>query len=179
MEFGTPTLPTVEIEDVEGIVGGGLFGALQGGAIMQLLHLKLVSDLGALIGRPTYANGWLLMFVLGVVLAVPFLVFVAGSINTFVNKVIMLSSRSEILQKVLVPLLNISALGVTAYTLGQIYGLGIGLLHVVLVPVILTYVLGYSVPMLYGLAFPAVAVVLSWVVYGSMMGLVYGLTKEA
>lgn len=164
----------IDIGDVEAIIGGSLFGALQANVILHLGDLEALELLGATIGRPTLLAGAGMLFVYSVLLALPFLLFVSGSINAFVTRVIMLSRNSTLLQKVLVPLLNVSALGVTLFALGQIYGLLVGVVFFgVLVQLWLIVIGGPS-------ALPALGLVslFAWMTYGGMMGLVYGVALE-
>ena len=78
----------------------------------------------------------------------------------------------------LLPLVERSPTGVVCYALGQGYGLAIAVGHLLLVPLWLTPVMGVPTefPMLDHLGLWAV---IGWLVYGSMMGLVFGLVMEA
>ncbi|MFC6766362.1 hypothetical protein [Natrinema soli] len=90
----------------------------------------------------------------------------------------LLSSRNEHLQKILVPLLKRSALTTTTLALGNGYGIAVGVvLSLFLAPVWLTVAMG--VPM----AIPNVTIgglvgVIAWALYGGTLGLVYGLILE-
>lgn len=164
----------IDVGDVEAIVGGSLFGAFQANVILHIGDLEALRLLGATVGVPTLLGGAGMLFVYGLLLAIPFLAFVSGSINAFVTRIIMLSRNSTLLQKVLVPLLNVSALGVTLFALGQIYGLLVGSVFFgVLVQLWLAFIGGPS-------AFPALGLVslFAWMTYGGMMGLVYGIAME-
>lgn len=169
---------SIDVEEVEATIAGGLFGSLQGAVVLQLLHLDSLPRMGALIGWPTLMGGWVAYFALGMVFAIPFGAFVSGSINSFVTKVITLSRRSTILQKILVPLLERSALAVTTYSLGQGYGLVIGVVFHLLVFPLWLGLMGVSVsfPLL---TFEGLVGVVGWLVYGSMLGLAWGLVMEA
>lgn len=164
------------IDEFEGIIGATLFGAFQASVILFFGDITAVEMLGATVGVPTYFGGAVMLFVYGILFGFPFLVFISGSVNSFVNRVIMLSSRSTVLQKILVPLLNISALGVTLFALGQIYGLAIGIVFFAIgVPLWLT-VIGYGGT--YALPYLGFFSIFAWLTYGGMTGLVYGLIME-
>ena len=158
------------VDEFEGMVAGGLAGALAGGVLLQLIDYFYIEWLGAAVGARGLWTGWVVMLALGLVLAVPFVVFVNGSVNTFVNQVMMLSRRSDLLQRILVPLLQKSAYGVTLYALGQAYGLLVGIAFVVGLPLWLAFI-GTPVRLTPWFALAVVP----WLVYGSTMGLVYGL----
>jgi hypothetical protein len=159
-------------------VAGGLAGGFQAALVIQLYDTDAIRRIGATFGVPTLNGGWLAMFALGVLFALPFSVFVSSSIDAFVSKVMLLSSRNEYLQKLLVPLLKRSALTTTTLALGNGYGVVVGVvLSLFLVPVWLTVAIG--VPM----AIPNVTVgglvgVVAWALYGGTLGLVYGLILE-
>ncbi|MFC6731608.1 MULTISPECIES: hypothetical protein [unclassified Haladaptatus] len=161
-------------EQFEAIVAGGLFGAFQGGLILQLWNPDAIREIGATVGMASLNGGWLALFGYGILLGIPFVAFVSGSVNAFVNKVIMLSSQSTVLQKLLVPLLSRSALGVTLFALGQGYGIVVGLMFWSL------FVPGWLAILGYPTATPLVdpIALFSWATYGGMMGLVYGLVRE-
>lgn len=165
--------------EIEASIAGGLAGAFQAVLVIQLFDLDAIKEIGTVVGVPTLNGGWLTMFGLGVVFALPFAAFVSRSINTFVNKVIMLSQQSTVLQKLLVPLLQRSALAVTTLALGNVYGIAVGVVfHLVVLPVWLTVVMGVPTPIPY-LTLAGVVGVAAWALYGGLLGLVYGLVREA
>ena len=175
MAFDVSSRPSVDVSQVEAVVGAGLFGAFQGGLMLQLWNTDAIRQVGATVGWSTLDGGWVVLLCYGVLLAVPFVWFVSGSVNAFTNKVIMLSSKSSVLQRLLVPLLKFSALGVTLFSLGQIYGLLVGVAFWGLaVPAWLNAVAGYGVPFPYVNPFTLFA----WATYGGMTGLAYGLIEE-
>jgi hypothetical protein len=183
MRFDATSLADVDfslgIDEGEAIVAGGLAGAMQGGLVIQLLDLNSMYTIGKIAGVGTLNGGWIVLLALGVLFAVPFGAFVSGSINTFVNRVIMLSSRRPLLQKVLVPLLNRSALAVTTNALGNLYGLCVGIVfYVLLMPLWLTVIMGVRVPVPY-LTVTSLVGIVAWTLYGGVLGLVYGLVIEA
>lgn len=178
MEYNLRSLLSVEtdigIGDVEAIIGASLFGALQANVILHFGDLEAVKMLGATVGTPTYVAGAAMLFVYGLLLGFPFLAFVSGSVNAFVSQVIMLSSNSKPLQKLLVPLLNVSALGVTLMALGAIYGIAVGIVFFgIVVQLWLAVTGGPSVLPAFGLVSQ-----FAWLTYGSMMGLAYGVALE-
>lgn len=165
----------IDIDEVEGIIGASLFGAFQANVILHFLDLQTVKMLGATVGEPTLIGGATMLFIYGVLLGFPFLVFVSGSVNSFVTRIIMLSSNSTLLQKLLVPLLNISALGVTLFALGEIYGLIVGVVFFGFAVPLWLSVLGsgsYAIPSL------GLIPMFAWITYGGMMGLTYGIILE-
>lgn len=170
--------PSIDTSAIEGIVIGGLFGALQAGLIMSLYRTEMIYEVGGIVGLYSLNGGWYVLLALGVLFGIPFVAFVSGSINSFANTVIMLSSRSSALQKVLVPLLQRSALGITCAGVGQLYGVAVGVLfHLIAMPVWLRLVMGLSVPVPY-LTVGGIVGVVAWALYGGAMGLVYGLILE-
>lgn len=179
MSFETSTRPGFGLVNLGGVVGGSLFGAVVGGIGMQLLAADLLADLGALLGSGTVASGWVLLLALGLSLGVAFVAVLSRTVDAFVDRIIALTSRSPRLKNLLLPLLSRSALGVTAAGLGVCYGLAVGVGHVLVVPTLLTYGLGHSVPLGYGPATATVVAVVSWAAYGSTLGFVYGLATEA
>lgn len=178
MSVSNALRPSFAIEDVECVVAGGLAGAFQAGVVMQIWDYDLVLGLGAMVGAESYVAGWLVLLTLGVVLAIPFVGVVSGSVHGFSTKVIALSRRSELLQRVLVPLLTFSALGVTCFALGQGYGLAVGVVMTLLVvPAWLAVTAGPAGVAPY-LTLASLGSVVAWVVYGGTMGFVYGYWME-
>lgn len=170
-------VPPIRVRDVEGIVGGGLFGALLAGGLMNLVFYELMMQFAQIVGSFSHTVAWLVLFGLGVVFAAGFEVYVRLSFDPFVRSIIALTKRSSILRKLLSPMVHKSPMGSVCYLLGQGYGLAIGVGHVLLVPLWLTHVMGVPTPFpmlnLHGLL-----AVVGWVVYGSMMALVFGLVVE-
>lgn len=135
-----------------------------------------VEPYGALVGVPTRQAGWLMLFVLSAVFTAAFVALLAATVNTFVNQVIAMSSRSDTLRTVLVPLIQWSALTVTATNMGLIFGVLLSVVFYVLVrPAWLIYVMGYSGDLV---AVTAVGVV-AWVLFGVFEGFLYGAFMEA
>ena len=183
MSFDTPSMSRVdeyiESDEVVAVVTGGVTGAAVGGLVMTIFALDSIRTVGQLVGAGSLNGGWLVLLPLGVLLAIPFAAFVSGSINSFVNQVIMLSSQYSVLQKVLVPLLNRSALAVTTSSLGAIYGLVVGVVfYLLLLPAWLAVVMGSSIAVPY-LTIPGLVGVVGWLLYGNVLGLTYGLFMEA
>lgn len=163
------------IDEIEGIIGASLFGSLLAVGLLHFVDPTAVELVGATVGASTLVGGGLVLFIAGLLFGLLFLGFVSGSVNAFVNQAIMLSSRSSLLRKLIVPLLNRSALGVTLLSLGTIYGIAIGII-----------VFGIAVPMMHAvvvggndaLGFFRPVLVVAWIVYGSTMGLSHGLILE-
>lgn len=165
----------IGLGDVVAVGVAGLVGGLSAGVVFQAGNPDVVRSAGAIVGTDSVAGGWLTVLALGMLLGVPFVAFVSGSVDAFVNRVIVLTSRSDALRKALVPLLNVSALGVTLFALGLLYGVGVGLVVFgLLVPAWTTLVTGHALPIPY---LDPVAI-LGWTVYGGVTGLGYGLLKE-
>lgn len=175
MAFDVVSRPSLTVSKAEAVIGAGLFGAFQGGLMLQLWNTDAIRQVGATVGWATLDGGWIVLLVYGVILAIPFVAFVDGSVNAFANKFILLSSKSRVLQRVIVPLLKISALGVTLYGLGQIYGLIMAIAFWGLaLPAWLNFVVGYPAPFPYVNGFT----IFGWLTYGGMTGLAYGLIEE-
>lgn len=168
----------VKARDVEGIVGGGLFGALLAGGLMNLEDYELIMQFAQMVGSFSHDVAWLVLFGLGVVFAAGFEVYVGKAFDPFVRSIIALTQRSGVLRKMLLPLVERSPMGVVCYILGQGYGLALAAGHLTLVPLWLTHVMGVPTefPML---NHQGIFAVVGWVVYGSMMGLVFGLIVES
>ncbi len=160
------------------LVGGFVGGALAG-FLMWVFSSPALLLLGMLLGLQSLGGGWIAALAVSVFLSVPFAMFVSGSINGFVNRVIMLSRESPALQKVLVPMLNRSALTTTTAALGALYGLAIGAIgYLVLVPIRLA-IAGLGSVTLAGLVVTTVVGIVAFVVYGTVLGVVYGMLLES
>lgn len=88
------------INEIEAIIVGGLFGGLQIGFVMGLYRTELTYEVGGIVGLYSLQGGWTVTMILGVLFAIPFVALVSGSINSFANSVIMLSSRFSLLPDV-------------------------------------------------------------------------------
>ncbi|WP_336360781.1 hypothetical protein [Haladaptatus sp. ZSTT2] len=161
-------------EQVEAAVAGGLFGAFQGGLLLQLWNPDAIREIGATVGMASLNGGWLALFGYGVLFGVPFTAAVSGSADTLVTTFTALSRRNAVLEKLLDPLLSRSPLGATLFALGQGYGIVVGLLFWSLFVPGWLAVLGHSTATP---VFDPVAL-FSWATYGGMMGLVYGLIRD-
>lgn len=175
--MATETVRKLDIEELTAAVGGGLAGGLAAAAVMWLWNDRLLAELGAMV-TGSVEWGIAVTLALGVVFALPFGAFVARSIDGFVSRVMMLSRRSDALRKLLVPLLQRSALATTTYALGQGYGLAVGVLFHLLALPFLVGAFGASVPFPY-LTATGLGGLVAWVVYGAVLGLVYGLVLES
>lgn len=177
------SLDGIGFYEAEAAVFGGLWAALQGGVLIQLFaDPNQIKMFGAMVGtwNATFTGGWIVLELLGVLFALPFLVVVSGTINSFANSVIMLSSRVSLLQKILVPLLRRAALAITAAGIGNLYGLVIGLtFYAFFFPAWLHWGIGYSAAVPFP-NFDLVGIMLGWFLgYGGSLGLVYGFALEA
>lgn len=176
MAFDVASRPSFSVSKVEAVIGAGLFGGFQGGLMLQFWNTETVRQAGATVGWATLDGGWIMFLVYGILLAIPFVWVVDGSTTAFANKFILLSSKSRVLQRVIVPLLKISALGVTLYGLGQIYGLVVAVVvWGIALPAWLNLVVGYPAPFPYINGFT----IFGCLTYGGMTGLAYGLILEA
>jgi hypothetical protein len=160
------------------VIAGSFVGAILVGLVLQAgLGRGGVLQFGALVARPEYNVSWAVLFVLSTLFTLSFVRFVSRSINGFVTRVISLSRRNEVLKEILVPLLQRSALTVTTNALGIIYGAAIWLVvYVLLIPLWLTFVIGIEQVAIPNLQF---AGFFAWVLYGGLVGLLYGLIMES
>lgn len=167
-----------DAREFEAAVAGGLAGGFQAAVVLQVHDTDSIRRVGAVFGAPTLDGGWLGMFALGVLFALPFSLFVSSSIDSFVQKVMLLSSKNDYLRKVLVPLLKRSALTTTTMGLGNGYGAAVGVVvSLFLMPIWLTVVM--DVPtMIPNLTVDGLFGVVAWILYGGTLGLVYGLLLE-
>lgn len=163
------------VRDVGAVIAGGLFGAFLGGLVLTWWDAEAIITIGKTVGVESVVGSWFVLFGVGLLLGIPFVGFVSGSVDAFANTVIMLSRRSDILRKILVPALQFSAYGVTLMGVGVVYGIVLGIaFYGLAVPLWLT-VLGYSVPVPFINPFT----IWGWSTYGATLGLVYGLVMES
>ncbi|WP_323172378.1 hypothetical protein [Natrialba sp. PRR66] len=167
------------VREIEAAVAGGLAGGFQAALVLQLYDTDAIRRVGGGFGSPTLDGGWIAMFALGVLFALPFSLVVSRSIDSFVGTVMALSSRNEPLRRLLTPLLKRSALATTTFALGNGYGIVVGAVGVLfLVPGWLPAAMGVSTPFS-NATVAGVVGVLAWAIYGGMLGLVYGLILES
>lgn len=175
MLAGTGGAPTSVFRKFLNAVVAGLLGALSGGVVVQLGNPALVRSAGGIVGPESAAVGWVTLTALGVLFAIPFVVVVSGSVNAFVEMVIAFTSGSDVLRAALVPLLHVSALGLTLFAIGLLYGLAIGVaLFGIGVPV---WAIIEAEPALPSTFFDIVGLV-GCTIYGGVLGLCYGLLEE-
>lgn len=157
------------------VVIAGLLGALFGLVIFQLGNPGLVRSAGGTVGSETIARGWVALTAAGVLLAIPFAVIVAGSVNAFVEMVIAFTSGSDSLRAILVALLHVSALGLTLFGMGLLYGLAVGVaVFAIGVPVWTILAAKPALPP----SFLDIVGMVGSTIYGGVMGLSYGVLKE-
>ncbi|ELZ02832.1 hypothetical protein [Natrialba asiatica] len=167
------------VREIEAAVAGGLAGGFQAALVLQLYDTDAIRRIGGGFGSPTLDGGWLAMFALGVLFALPFSLVVSRSIDSFVGTVMALSSRNESLRRLLTPLLKRSALATTTFALGNGYGIVVGAVSsLFLVPGWLPVAMGASTPFS-NVTVAGVVGVLAWAIYGGTLGLVYGLILES
>ncbi|WP_136716114.1 DUF6114 domain-containing protein [Halorientalis salina] len=162
-------------EQVASVIGS-LVGGLLAGVLIQLTGgAEAMLYFAWMIDASTVATGWVVWMVLSLLFGIGFALFVSRNINTFTNTIIMVSRKSTVTQELLVPLLHRSALGLTAGSMGLIYGqiLGFGF-FAYLVPVILG-MNGYFVNFPLAI-FP---VIFGYITYATVLGTVYGMLLEA
>lgn len=178
MATDTGTGTGISGDQILAVISGGFVGAILLGLVLQWgTGRDGVITFGALVARPEYSVSWTVLFILSTLFAILFVRFVSRSINSFVNQVIMLSSRNDILKAILVPLLERSALTVTTSSLGLLYGAGIWLVfYALFVPLWLTFAIGLD-----SIAIPNLdpAGFIAWVSYGALVGVLYGLIMES
>lgn len=171
------TIDSIDVRGFEAAIAGGLAGGFQAALVIQLYDTDAIRRIGAVVGTPTLDGGWLAMFALGALIALPFHVLASRSTDAFVSRVLSLSSRHEILRKPLVPLLRRSAFTTTMVGLGNAYGIAVGVV-VTLFALPIWLAVTTSVPTAVP-PVPAVLVeVIAWTVYGGTLGLVYGLVLD-
>ena len=168
-------------EQVAAVIGA-LIAAIPAGLVIQYLPgpdgslTQGFEYFAWLVGGSGLATGWLVWTGTCVAFALGFGVFLSRTVHNFTNTIIMMSRNIGALQRILVPLLERSALGVTAGGFGLLYG------H------ILAYgFFGYVVPLVlpligYNAGIPPLAdfsVIFAYLLYGQVMGAVYGILLEA
>lgn len=165
------------------VISGCFVGAILLGLVLQWggLGRDGIMQFGALIGQADYETdydtSWTVLFVLSGLFSILFVRFVSRSINAFVNRVIMLSSRSTVLQKLLVPLLERSALTVTTTALGVIYGFVIWVVfYALFIPLWLAFVFNFEKATIPNLGLTGF---IAWVGYGTLIGLLYGFIMDS
>lgn len=131
------------------------------------------------MGRLESLNaGIAMVFIIGLIVGLLFIVLISPSINNFVGKAMWLSQQSAVLQRILEPFFRWSALTTTTSSIGLIYGIVLGVLvHLILLPVWLT-ALGVTGKQILDLSTSGVFGFIAWVVYGVALGIAYGLLRE-
>ncbi len=168
------TRTTISNEEARAASLAALAGALLVGILLQVTNSNIaVMEFGRLVGA-SYSVGWLVLLVSSTAFALVFVEFLSRTVNSFVTQVISMSSQQEHLRKFLVPLLRRSALTLTAFNLGLAYGLALAIVfHALVLPALLRYVGDVPVPI------PNLSLhVFVWVLYGGVLGIVYGLMME-
>ncbi|WP_254524961.1 hypothetical protein [Natrinema caseinilyticum] len=160
---------------LEAVVAAGLAGGFQAALVVQLYDTDAIKRVGAVAGAPTLDGGWLAMFALGVLFAVPFHVFTSGSLDAVVAKGLVFTRRSDSSRRILRPLLERSALATTTFGLGTGYGFVLGVL--VLLPIWVAITTGTSTAT-HTATVAGVVGVVAWTTYGATLGLVYGSVLE-
>ncbi|PCR91332.1 hypothetical protein [Natrinema ejinorense] len=164
--------------EVEAAIAGGLAGAFPAALLIQRWDTDAIRRVGAVFGASTLDGGWLAMFTLGVLFALPFIAFVSICLDPFVEWLLGIVRHNASLRAVLVALLDRSALATITFGLGNGYGAAVGVgFGLLLQPLWVTVVLDVptAVPIL---SLERVVAVVAWTVYGGTLGLVYGLLLE-
>ncbi|WP_458209109.1 hypothetical protein [Haladaptatus sp. NG-SE-30] len=165
---------TLSREEMHAATLAAVAGALLVGILLQATGSNVaVAEFGDLVSA-SYSVGWIVLIVVSAVFALVFVEFLSRTVNSFVTQVITMSSQQELLQKLLVPLLRRSALTVTAFNLGLAYGVVLAVsFHVFLLPLWLRYVTSVPTPV------PNLDLgILVWMLYGGVLGVVYGQVME-
>lgn len=153
----------------------GLLGAWAGVVILQLGNPALVRSAGWAVGSETIAGGWIALTAAGVLLAIPFGGIVSVSVNAFVEVIIAFTSGSDYLRAILVALLHVSALGLTLFGMGLLYGLAVGVaVFAIGVPVWTILAAKPALPP----SFLDIVGLVASTIYGGVMGLSHGVLKE-
>lgn len=167
---------TFRIRTLEAVVGSGLFGALLAGGLINLESYEVMMHFGWLLGADSIDVAWLVFFGLGVLFAAPFAVVLEVSLESLVSKLASTLGRVDVARRALRPVLERHPKAFLCWALGGGYGLALGVgFHLLVVPLWLTYGVGEPTPVPLGTV-EAVYALVGWHVYGSMMGLVYGVT---
>lgn len=175
MEAGTGGASPSVLRNVVNAGVAGLLGALSGGVVVQLWNPALVRSAGGIVGLESVAVAWVTLTALGVLFAIPFVAVVSGSVNAFVEMVIAITSGSDVLRSALVPLLHVSALGLTLFAIGLVYGLALGVaLFAIGVPVWAILEAERTLPP----TFLDIVGIVGCTVYGGVLGLCYGLLED-
>lgn len=164
-----------EVEQIDAAIAAGIVGAIQSGNLLQLWYIESIRFFARAVGRNDLTTGWVVLLVSGVVFSLLFAGIVSNFVQEFVTKTMMLSRKSDILRKVLVPMLNLTALGITLSGLGIAYGIVLGIVFYGLaLPAWIHLVFGGGMP------FPYLDIVpiILWANYGALLGLVYGFLLE-
>jgi hypothetical protein len=162
-------------EQVASIIGG-LAGAVPTGLGIYYIggpsSLRLFSWL---VGSNSPTVGLAVWIGSGVLLGVLFAVGLAKTINDFTATVIMVSQKSKVAQKLLVPLLHRSPMGLTAGSMGLLFGqiLGFGIFAYI-VPILL-----YAQGQVTNFPLADFVVIFAYTTYGTTMGTVYGVLLES
>lgn len=174
MSVQLQTRTAISREEANAATLAALAGAILVGILLQATNSNVaVTEFGRLVGA-SYSVGWMMLIVSSAVFALVFVEFLSRTVNSFVTQVITMSSQQEHLRRLLVPLLRRSALTLTAFNLGLAYGLALALVfYALLLPVWLRYVVSVSVSV------PNIDLgILVWVLYGGVLGIVYGQMME-
>lgn len=163
------------IDRYDAAIAGGLVGMVQSGMLLHLFETWYVRAFAWLVGSNDITVGWTVMFTIAALGGLLFAGLVSNFVQDFSTSVMMLSRKSDILRKILVPLLNFSAMGITLSGIGWGYGLAFGLLvWSFAMPAWLHLFMGGGLGR--GMPFPALGLLplFAFAHYGGLLGLVYG-----
>lgn len=171
------TLPGLAVSPDE--ARAATLAALVGGLVVGLQlegtgRAVGIADFGRLVGLG-YSAGWVVLLAASVGLTMLFVAGLARTLDAFVTHVVVVSNQHERLQDLLLPLLSRSPMTVTAAGLGLGYGVVVAVgFYALLVPAGLRLATEANVPL------PNLSLVgtLVWVLYGLVVGGVYGYALE-
>lgn len=167
------------IDRYDAAIAGGLVGMVQSGMLMHLFGTYYIRAYAWLVGSNDITVGWTILFIISAVGGLVFAGTVSNFVQDFSTSVMMLSRKSDILRKILVPLLNFSAMGITLSGIGWGFGLAYGLIvWSFAMPVYLHLFMGGGLAE--GMPLPAMGLLplFAWAHYGGLLGLVYGYVLE-
>ena len=157
-----------------------LFGSLFGGSVGGLVIYHMVAPVGmlyfsSLVGYGSYAIGWGVWLLICVLLGGLFAVAVGPRIATYVDSMDDLTERDEDIDEVFGDLFETAPFTTTATVAGLAYGIVAAVaVGAILFPIAINTITPY------GLAVPTLQgyFLFSFVMYGVVMGLGYGVVKE-
>lgn len=157
-------------------IKSGVLGSVVAGALLgALLHVTVGSEYMRLqaalyVNQPDVTTGWLAHLFHSVILGVIYAAVVTGYIDPYVDVVVGLTQRSETLSSAFMPIIRRFGMAAVVTTaMGMIFGI---LVWAVFASLAVPYIVGDSL-----LRFPNFdgGILLSYVGYGGVLGVLYGI----